>query len=146
MRAREIEILLVEDNLNDVKLTKKALQKQDLNAKVAHVENGQEAIDYIFCRNKFSDRKKSSFPNLILLDLKLPKMDGLEVLKILKKDERTKSIPIVVLTSSDQDSDIEKSYDLGANSYIVKPVDFDQFMKSVTELGLYWFLLNEYTS
>lgn len=141
--TREIEILLVEDNLNDVKLTMRALKKHNLENRIHHVEDGEQALDFIFGRNEYADRNIENIPKVILLDLKLPKVDGLEVLKIIKNDVRTKTIPVVVLTSSNQESDMIKSYNLGANSYIVKPVDFDQFVKSVAELGFYWLLLNE---
>ncbi|HPR18643.1 MAG TPA: response regulator, partial [Candidatus Cloacimonadota bacterium] len=135
MADKEVEILLVEDNPNDVRLTIRALGKHNLANKIHHVADGEEALDFIFGRNKYIDRNTNNIPRLILLDLKLPKVDGLEVLKILKGDERTRAIPIVVLTSSNQEMDIVKSYNLGANSYIVKPVDFDQFLKSVSDLG-----------
>lgn len=144
MRARAVDVLMVEDNLNDVKLTMKALTKNDFKINMKHVADGEEAVDYIFCRNAYSSRKSKDLPSLILMDLKLPKMNGLEVIKILKNDERTNAIPIVVLTSSNQDSDISECYKLGVNSYIVKPVDFNKFIDSVTKLGIYWLLLNEY--
>ncbi|MFC1898118.1 response regulator [Candidatus Cloacimonadota bacterium] len=143
MSSKEVEILLVEDNLNDAKLTMRALRKNNLANNVHHVVDGEEALDFIFARNKYDGRDVEKKPKVILLDLKLPKVDGLEVLKILKENERTKTIPIVVLTSSNQESDKVRSYDLGANSYIVKPVDFEQFIKAVANLGLYWLLLNE---
>jgi len=138
-----IEILLVEDNPSDVKLTLKALHKHNLANSVFVVNDGEEALNYIFSRGKFSGRLMSAKIKLILLDLKLPKISGLEVLKIIKADEKTKMIPVVALTSSKEEKDIAECYKLGVNSYIVKPLDFDQFLKSVADLGLYWLLLNE---
>ena len=143
METKIVEILLVEDNPNDVELTLRALKKNNLANKVHVVTDGTEALDYVFAKNKYSGRKIEDTPKVILLDLKLPKVDGLEVLKRIKSDEKTKTIPVVVLTSSKEESDIIESYKLGVNSYIVKPVNFDQFVKSVSELGLYWLLLNE---
>jgi CheY-like chemotaxis protein len=139
----EVEILLVEDNPNDVELTLRALKKHNLTNKVHVVKDGAEALEYIFANGAYAHRKVEHHPKVILLDLKLPKVDGLEVLRQLKSDERTKIIPVVVLTSSKEEKDIVKSYRLGANSYITKPVDFDKFVNSVSELGLYWLLLNE---
>ena len=143
METKEIEILLVEDNPDDVELTLRALKKNNLANKVHVVTDGAEALDFVFAKNKYSGRKIENAPKVILLDLKLPKVDGLEVLKKIKSDEKTKIIPVVVLTSSREESDIIESYQLGVNSYIVKPVNFDQFVKSVSELGLYWLLRNE---
>ena len=137
------DILLVEDNPSDVKLTLKALQKYNLANKVAVVQDGEEALDYIFSKGKYSMRDINEKLKVIFLDLKLPKVNGLEVLKIIKADEKTKLIPVVVLTSSKEERDIVESYKLGVNSYIVKPVDFDQFLKSVADIGLYWLLINE---
>lgn len=138
-----IEVLLVEDNPSDVKLTLRALQKNNLSNKVHVVNDGAEALDFIYARGAYESRKEIHNLKVILLDLKLPKVDGLEVLKIIKADETTRMIPVVVLTSSKEESDIVESYKLGVNSYIVKPVDFDQFIESVAELGLYWCILNE---
>ncbi len=143
METKIIEILLVEDNPNDVELTLRALKKNHLANKVYVVSDGEEALDFIFAKNKYSDRDIENTPKVILLDLKLPKIDGLEVLKQIKSDERTKAIPVVVLTSSKEEGDIINSYQSGVNSYIVKPVGFDQFVESVSNLGLYWLLLNE---
>ncbi len=143
METKEIEILLVEDNPNDVELTLRALKKNNLANKVHVVTDGAEALNFIFAENNYSERKIEDAPRVILLDLKLPKVDGLEVLKRIKSDEKTKIIPVVVLTSSREESDIIESYQLGVNSYIVKPVSFDQFVKSVSELGLYWLLTNQ---
>jgi two-component system response regulator len=137
------DILLVEDNLNDAKLTTLALKENNFTNKIVHVEDGAEALEYIFATGKFSDRKVENLPIVILLDLKMPKVDGLEVLRKIKADERTKKIPVVVFTSSDGDPDIKESYNLGANSYIIKPMEFDMFQKAVKEAGLYWVLLNK---
>ena len=139
----EVEILLVEDNPNDVELTLRALKKHNLTNKVHVVKDGAEALEYIFANGAYAHRKVEHHPKVILLDLKLPKVDGLEVLRQLKSDERTKIIPVVILTSSKEEKDIVESYRLGANSYITKPVDFDKFVNSVSELGLYWLLLNQ---
>jgi len=138
-----VEILLVEDNPNDVELTLRALRKNNLSNNIFVVTDGAEALDYFFANGKYSDRNISLTPKLVILDLKLPKIDGLEILRIIKQDDRTKSIPVVVLTSSKEESDIVASYKLGANSFIVKPVDFDKFVVTVRELGMYWLLLNE---
>jgi two-component system response regulator len=139
----EVEILLVEDNPNDAELAMRALKKNNLTNKVVRVCDGEEALDYIFARGLFKTRERMNIPRLILLDLKLPKVNGLEVLKIIKADEITKMIPVVVLTSSQEESDMIESYRLGVNSYIVKPVDFDKFIDSVRDIGLYWLLLNQ---
>ncbi len=139
----EIEILLVEDNPNDVEMTLRALRKHNLANKVHVVKDGAEALDYLFANEAYANRDTNHSPKLILLDLKLPKVDGLEVLRHIKSDERTKTIPVVVLTSSREEQDMIESYKLGVNSYIVKPVDFDKFLDAVGELGLYWLLLNE---
>ena len=139
----EVEILLVEDNPTDVELTLRALKKNNLSNKVHVVTDGAEALDYLFATGDYKEREINKRPKVVLLDLKLPKVDGLEVLKKIKADERTKNIPVVVLTSSKEEQDRIESYKLGVNSYIVKPVDFEQFTKSVLELGLYWLLLNE---
>jgi two-component system, response regulator len=139
----EVEILLVEDNPNDAELAMRALKKNNLANNVIRVCDGEEALDYIFARKAFQSRNRLNIPKLILLDLKLPKVDGLEVLKIIKADEVTKLIPVVVLTSSHEENDIIESYRLGVNSYIVKPVDFDKFIDSVRDIGLYWLLLNQ---
>jgi two-component system response regulator len=137
------EILLVEDNPNDVKLALHALKKQNITNHVAVMRDGAAALDYIFRRGEFADRPAGSNPRLILLDLKLPKVDGLEVLKRINGDRDTRKIPVVVLTSSREERDIVESYALGTNSYIVKPVDFEQFSEAVRQLGFYWLLLNE---
>ena len=143
MPTNEVEILLVEDNPNDVELTLRALKKNNLTNKVYVVKDGAEALEYIFANGTYAHRKIEDHPRVILLDLKLPKVDGLEVLRRIKSDERTKVIPVVILTSSKEERDLVESYKLGANSYIAKPVDFDSFVKAVAELGLYWLLLNQ---
>ncbi len=141
--TNEVEILLVEDNPNDVELTLRALKKHNITNKVHVVKDGAEALEYIFATGAYAERDINHNPKVILLDLKLPKVDGLEVLRRIKSDERTKVIPVVVLTSSKEERDLVESYKLGANSYITKPVDFESFVKSVSELGLYWLLLNQ---
>lgn len=139
----EVEILLVEDNTSDAELTIRALKKKNLANSLIHLRNGAEALDFIFAKGEFSGRDPHKIPKVILLDLKMPKVNGLEVLEKIRKDERTKRIPVVVLTSSREDPDIDACYALGANSYIVKPVDFDNFVKAVSEMGFYWLLLNQ---
>ena len=141
--TNEVEILLVEDNPNDVELTLRALKKNNLKNRVHVVKDGAEALEYIFANGAYAHRKIEDHPRVILLDLKLPKVDGLQVLRQIKSDERTKVIQVVVLTSSKEERDLVESYKLGANSYITKPVDFDSFVKAVAELGLYWLLLNQ---
>jgi CheY-like chemotaxis protein len=138
-----VEILLVEDNLKDLQLTQRALQKANLTNRMHVARDGAEALDFIFCEGAHAGRRIEDTPKLILLDLKLPKVDGLEVLRRIKGDERTKIIPVVVLTSSKEQNDVVESYQLGVNSYIVKPVNFESFSKAVQELGLYWLLLNQ---
>ena len=137
-----VEILLVEDNPEDVELTLRALKKHNLANNVFVVKDGEEALEYIFANGQYNERNIMEHPKVILLDLKLPKVDGLEVLRQIKSDELTKTIPVVVLTSSREEKDIMESYKLGVNSYITKPVDFDKFLDCVTELGFYWLLLN----
>jgi CheY-like chemotaxis protein len=137
----DVEILLVEDNQNDAELSLRALKKRNMANKVLHVKDGVEALDFIFRTGRYAD-EKGSLPKVIFLDLKLPKVDGLEVLRKIKANETTKSIPIVVLTSSKENKDTLESYKLGVNSYIVKPVDFDQLVDAVSNLGFYWLSLN----
>jgi CheY-like chemotaxis protein len=139
----EVEIMLIDDNQTDVELTLRGLKKHNLANKVIVVNDGEEALDYIFSKGKFINHIVNSLPKVIFLDLKLPKINGLEVLRILKNDERAKLIPVVMLTSSDEESDIIESYKLGVNSYIVKPVDFENFTNSIAHLGMYWLLLNK---
>ncbi|MEC9491920.1 response regulator [Flexistipes sp.] len=138
-----VEILLVEDNPNDVEMALRAFKKNKLANSIFVVEDGEEALNFIFTKGKFVERAEKNLPKIILLDLKLPKVDGLEVLREIKGDENTKVIPVVVLTSSKEESDIVESYKLGVNSYIVKPVDFDKFVNTVKDLGFYWLLLNQ---
>ena len=137
-----VDILLVEDNLDEALLTIRSFKKSNLANNLLHLDDGEEALDFLFCRNKYSDRKISSLPKLILLDLKLPKISGLEILKTVKEDKRISMIPVIVLTSSKEEPDIKACYQLGVNSYIVKPVNFDAFSKAVVELGMYWMMLN----
>jgi two-component system, response regulator len=137
-----VDILMVEDNPDDEQLTLRALRKYQLTNRIHVVRDGQEALDYIFCAGKYADREISAQPHVILLDIKLPLIDGLEVLRRIKSDPRTKTVPVVMLTSSHQERDLVESYRLGVNSYIVKPVDFDQFTESARSLGMYWLLLN----
>ena len=136
MTQTPVEILLIEDNPDDAGLAIRALKKNNLANKLLHLQDGQEELDFLFDDN-------NQMPKLILLDLKMPKVDGIEVLRKLKSDERKRIIPIVVLTSSKEERDIVESYKLGVNAYIVKPVDFDQFVKAVTELGFFWLILNQ---
>jgi two-component system, response regulator len=138
-----VEILLVEDNPNDVELTVHALRASNVANDIKVVRDGAEALDFIMCRGPFADRDINHGPKLILLDLKLPKVDGIEVLRQAKADPRTRMIPIVVLTSSKQERDIVESYKLGVNSYMLKPVDFGQFTEAVRSLGLYWLVYNQ---
>ena len=146
MSNDKVEILLVEDNPNDAKLTLRALKKNNLINEVFVVKDGVEALDYIFAENEYSYRSIDNSPKVIFLDLKLPKVNGIEVLEKIKGDSRTRNIPVVVLTSSAEDRDLKRCYELGANSYIVKPVDFESFMEAVTRLGFYWLLLNKTTA
>jgi two-component system, response regulator len=138
-----LDILLVEDNPQDVELTIRALKKKNLANRVYVVEDGAEAIDFLFGRGKYSNREMSHRPKVVLLDVKLPKLNGLEVLRAIKADERTRGIPVVMVTSSREDPDIKTAYQLGANSYVVKPVDFDAFMDAMSNLGFYWLLINQ---
>lgn len=136
------DILLVEDNQNDIDLALYALREGNLANSIVVVRDGKEALDFLFCREAFSQRSLNHPPKLVLLDLKLPKVDGLQVLKQLKSDPRTKTIPVVIMTSSSEERDLVESYSLGVNSYIQKPVDFDQFRATVKTLGLYWLVVN----
>jgi CheY-like chemotaxis protein len=137
-----VEILIVEDNPRDAELTLRALRKNNLANNVLVALDGAEALDFFFCRGKFSGRTFTNPPKVVLLDLKLPKVSGLEVLKIIKTDKRTSHIPVVIVTSSRQEPDMKEAYELGVNSYVVKPVDFDQFLNAMSSLGLYWLLVN----
>lgn len=137
------EILLVEDNPHDAELTIRSLKKKNLANRLVVVEDGEAALEYLFCRGRFASRDASQAPKVVLLDLKLPKVSGLEVLRALKDNERTRLIPVVILTSSREDPDIDAAYALGVNSYVVKPVDFDAFAEAVSNLGLYWLVVNQ---
>jgi len=138
-----VEILLVEDNQNDVELIMRAFKQHNLANRVLVVNDGEQALEYIFVKGPFLGRDIKDKPKVIILDLKLPKIDGLEVLRRVKFDERTKMIPVVILTSSKEEKDVIESYRLGVNSYIVKPVDFEKFIQSVADLGIYWLLVNQ---
>lgn len=139
----EVEILLAEDNLSDAELTIRALRKVNLANNLVHVRDGEEALDFLFARGDFEGRDTLKLPKVILLDIKMPKVDGIEVLRAVKSSEVTKNIPVVIMTSSKEQRDIFESYNLGVNSYVVKPVEFQDFAKAVSELGLYWLLVNE---
>ena len=141
--TNEVQILLVEDDPDDLEMTVRALRKANLANRIEVVRDGAQALDYIFCEGAYAARRIQQSPKLVLLDLKLPKVDGLEVLRRLKGDPRTKMIPVVVLTSSKEQRDVVESYQIGVNSYIVKPVNFEGFMTAVRDLGLYWLLLNQ---
>lgn len=143
MNTEHCEILLVEDNPRDAELTLRALKKHNLANHVQVVEDGEEALDYLFGRGQYDGRDPGALPKVVFLDLKLPKVDGLEVLRQLRGDDRTKQTPVVVVTSSNEERDLVESYNLGVNSYVVKPVDFESFMQAVAELGFYWLLLNK---
>ena len=137
-----VEILIVEDNEQDLALAQRALRKANVTNRIHVARDGEEALEFLFCEGQFGERKMEDGPKVILLDLKLPKIDGLEVLQRIKSDPRTKSIPVVVLTSSKEQNDVVETYNLGVNSYIVKPVNFEQFSETVQKLGMYWLLLN----
>ena len=138
-----VDVLLVEDNQQDAELTIRSLKKHKLANNISVVEDGAEALDFIFCQGKYSERDIKHPPKVIFLDLKLPLVNGLEVLRAIKQDARTKSVPVVVVTSSREDPDIKAAYELGANSYVVKPVDFESFTEAIGKLGLYWLLINQ---
>jgi two-component system, response regulator len=143
MNSGELDILLVEDNQDDMDLFLHVLRREKLANKIFVTRDGEEALDFLFCRGTFSQRTFEHPPKLILLDLKLPKVDGLEVLKLVKSDPRTKVVPVVIMTSSKEERDLVASYNLGVNSYIQKPVDFDQFRETVKSVGLYWLVTNQ---
>ena len=142
MEPSQVEILLVEDNIDDAEMTIHALRKSNLANRLIHTTDGEEALDFLFGKGKFSGRDVNLKPRIILLDLKMPKINGIEVLERVKSNNATKKIPVVILTSSKEDPDVSRCYELGANGYIVKPVEFDGFIKAVSELGMYWMLLN----
>ena len=139
----EVEILLVEDNPSDAELITRALRKVNLANHLIHVKDGEEALDFIFATGTFAGREKQYVPKVILLDIKMPKVDGIEVLRQIKANSETKRIPVVIMTSSKEEQDIIRSYELGVNSFVVKPVEFNDFAKAVSELGLYWVLINQ---
>jgi two-component system response regulator len=142
MPMTDVEILLVEDNKSDAKLTIRELKKHHLANNLVHLIDGAQAIDFIFCKGDYADRNFDNKPKVIFLDIKMPKISGLEVLKALKNDERTRHIPVVMMTSSKEDKDIFESHQLGVNSYVVKPVGFENFSKTVSDLGFYWLVVN----
>ena len=144
MSPYSVDVLLVEDNISDAELTIRELKKHNMANNLFHVKDGEEAIDFIFASGKFADSRDILFPpKVVLLDIQMPKVNGLEVLKKMKTDPRTKSIPVVILTSSKENPDIQNCYDLGANSYIVKPVNFEGFAEAIRNFGFYWVLLNQ---
>lgn len=139
----EVEILLVEDNMNDAELVTRALRKVNLANHLVHVKDGAEALDFIFATGDYAEREITNVPRVILLDIKMPRVDGIEVLRQVRSNPQTKLIPIVIMTSSKEEQDIVKSYQLGVNSFVVKPVDFNDFARAVSELGMYWVLTNQ---
>ena len=143
MKTETADILIAEDNPNDAMLTIRSLKQHNLANRLVHVSDGQAAIDYLFANGAYSERDPLDLPKVVLLDLKLPKLNGLEVLSLIRGDPRTKFLPVVILTSSQEEGGLIESYKLGANSYIVKPVDFENFSKAIYEVGLYWLLLNK---
>ncbi|HLG40263.1 MAG TPA: response regulator [Chitinophagaceae bacterium] len=144
MTQNLVEILLAEDNTTDAELTIRELKKHNMANNLVHVKDGEEAIDFIFATGKYAGKREVlHFPKLVLLDIQMPKVNGIEVLQKIKADPRTKAVPVVILTSSKEDPDIQKCYALGANSYIVKPVNFDGFAQAIKNLGFYWLLLNQ---
>ena len=142
-KFNEVEILLVEDNMSDAELITRALRKVNLSNHLVHVKDGAEALDFIFAKGEYAEREAKNIPKVILLDIKMPRVDGIEVLRQVKANEDTKLIPIVIMTSSKEEQDIIVSYKLGVNSFVVKPVEFQDFAKAVSELGLYWVLVNQ---
>ena len=143
MKLAELDLLLVEDNQDDMDLALHALRRGNLANRIFVVRDGEEALDFLFCRGAYAERSFDRPPKLVLLDLKLPKVDGMEVLKQVKRDPRTKTIPVVIMTSSKEERDLVASYNLGANSYIQKPVDFEKFRETVKAVGLYWLVINQ---
>ncbi|MEE8478559.1 MAG: response regulator [Candidatus Neomarinimicrobiota bacterium] len=143
MEHEKRDIIVVEDNPNDAELMVRSLKKNNLANKLVVLEDGEQALDYIFCTGEYKGRDSSVLPNVIFLDLKLPKVNGLEILKKVKSNDKTKMIPVVIVTSSKEDPDIKAAYEFGANSYVVKPVDFTKFKETINQLGLYWIVVNE---
>jgi CheY-like chemotaxis protein len=141
--SHEVEILLVDDSPEDVELTVRALRRNKIANDIQLAEDGAEALDFLFCRGSHKDRSFSRPPRLVLLDLKLPKVDGLEVLRAMRADERTKAIPVVILTSSKEQRDLIKGYNLGVNAFVQKPVDFEQFGEAIRQIGMFWMLINQ---
>lgn len=142
MDINAVEILLVEDNPRDAELTIRALKKHNLANKLFHVANGVEALDFLFGRGRYAGRDVNESPKVVLLDLKLPRINGLEVLSAIRADPRTQTIPVVIVTSSAEDPDVETAYQMGANSYVIKPVQFDSFMDAMARIGVYWLMVN----
>lgn len=143
MTTQPVEILLVEDNFDDAELTIRELKKHNMANQLVHVKDGEEALNFLFARGQYEGRSNHPYPKVVLLDIQMPKLNGLEVLEQLKKNPETRLIPVVMLTSSAENPDIQRCYDLGANSYIVKPVNFEGFAESIRSLGFYWLLLNQ---
>jgi two-component system response regulator len=143
MNDNKVDVLLVEDNLHDAEMTIRSLKKVNLADRLFHVKDGAEALDFIFAKGVFAHRQTESMPKVILLDIKMPKVDGIEVLRQIKSNGTTRTIPVVIMTSSKEEQDVITSYNLGVNSYVVKPVDFEGFAKAVSELGLYWLITNQ---
>jgi two-component system response regulator len=141
--VKNIEILLVEDNMSDAELIIRALRKVNLANNLVHVKDGAEALDFLFSKGEYENRNSNVIPKVILLDIKMPRVDGIEVLRQIKSNEQTRKIPVVIMTSSKEEQDIVTSYELGVNSFVVKPVDFNAFAKAVSELGMYWVLTNQ---
>jgi two-component system response regulator len=144
--SSEVEILIVEDNARDLELTMRALAKHNLGNRVVALRDGAAALDFLFARGEYEERAIGAGPHVIFLDMKLPKVDGIEVLRQIKADERTRTIPVVMVTSSAQERDMAESYRLGVNSYVVKPIDFDAFVKTIADLGFYWLAVNRRAS
>jgi two-component system, response regulator len=143
LNPAKVDVLLCEDNADDAELTVRALAKEGLANSLVHVKDGEELLQYVFCTGAWAERNAAELPRLIILDLKMPKVDGLEVIRKLKSEKRTSMIPVVLLTSSKEEKDIVESYRLGVNSYIVKPVEFEMYIKAVSTMGLYWLILNQ---
>lgn len=138
-----VEILLVEDSLEDATLVIRSLKKNNISNSLVHLSDGAEALEFVFATGKYADRRVEDKPKLVLLDLKMPKINGLQVLEAIKSDERTRSIPVVIMTSSREEKDLSESYKLGVNGYVVKPVSFDNFTRAVADLGMYWIMVNQ---